>query len=120
MASKAVAGTAYIKADGKQFPLRGSLTVSAAVIEREGISGQDGVHGYKEMPRVPFISCDISDGEDVSVPELMAMTNVTVTAELANGKTYVLRNAWVADAVEIDTVEGQMTVKWEGESCDEV
>lgn len=120
MAARAIAGTAYIKVDGAQYALRGNLTVSIASVEREGIAGQDGTHGFKEMPRVPFIQCDVSDGADVSIKDITDMKDVTVTAELINGKSYVLRNAWVADAVEIDSAEGQMTIKWEGMSGDEI
>lgn len=120
MAAKKIAGTAYIKVDGKQYALRGNMTVSPSKSEREGIAGMDGVHGFKEMPRVPFIECDITDGADVSLPDMQAHDNVTVTAELLNGKTYVLREAWVVGPLDLDAAEGQFTIRWEGMSCDEI
>ena len=48
-----IAGTAYLKVDGAMYPLKGSLTVSISAVERNGIAGQDYVHGYQELPRVP-------------------------------------------------------------------
>ena len=45
---------------------------------------------------------------------LEAVTNATVTAELANGKVYVLRNAWFAGAVELNAAEGTFTARFEG------
>jgi len=49
-----------------------------------------------------------------------AIVNSTVTAELANGKTYVLREAWCRSAFELNTREGQTRVRFEGVSCDEI
>ena len=55
MACRRIAGVAYIFVDGAQYPLRGDLTVSIDTIEREGVAGMDGVHGFTETPRVPWI-----------------------------------------------------------------
>jgi Phage tail tube protein len=115
-----IAGTAFFKVDGNILPLRGAFTVSPSSLTREGISGQDYVHGYSEMPRVPSITGDVSTTPDLSMETLELMTNVTVTAELANGKTYVLREAWCKSALENATREGQMKVTFEGVSCDEL
>ena len=115
-----IAGVAYVSVDGGQLPLRGDFTVSPSSVEREMIAGQDGVHGYREMPRVPFIEGNISLTPEVSIETLDAMKNVTVTVELAVGKGYVLRNATMRAASEIDTAEGQVNLRWEGESCDEI
>ena len=114
-----IAGIAYLAVDGAQYPLRGDFTVSPSSVEREMLAGQDGVHGHREMPRVPFIAGNVSLPPEVSVEALERMRNVTVTAELANGKTYVLREAMTTSAFEIDTAEGQVTVRWEGHRCDE-
>jgi uncharacterized protein YlzI (FlbEa/FlbD family) len=114
------AGIAYVKADGNQLPLKGNYTVSPSRVERTGIAGQDYVHGFEESPRVPFIEGDISLLAEVSIEDLEAMTDVTVTAELANGKVYVLRNAWTKSAFELNTKEGTARVRWEGTDCLEI
>src|SRR6516162_9144322 len=115
-----IAGIAFLKVDGNQFPLRGNFTVSPSPLERAGIAGQDYVHGFSELPRVPYIEGDVSTTPQLSIDALDAMTNVTITAELANGHTYVLREAWCKSAQEINTREGQTRVRFEGISCDEV
>ena len=115
-----IAGVVYLKVDGNQYALKGNLTVSPDLIERTGVAGQDGVHGYTEQARVPYISGDISDSAGLSLEDLRAITNSTVTAELANGKQYVLSNAWTADAFELNTAEGQLSVKFEGMNCQEI
>jgi hypothetical protein len=115
-----VAGTAYCKVDGAQLALKGSFTVSPSAVDRTGIAGQDGVHGYQELPRVPFIEGDISTLPGVSVEDLEQITDATVTAELLNGSVYVLRSAWCKSAFEINTHDGQYRVRFEGVSCDEI
>ena len=115
-----IAGVAYLKVDGAQYPLKGGFTVSPSDTEREGIAGQDYVHGYKEMPRVPFIEGDVSTVPELSIEDINAVTNATVTAELANGRVYVLSGAWCTNATEIDTEEGQFTVRFEGLRCREL
>jgi hypothetical protein len=120
MACRRIAGVAYIYVDGRQYPLRGDLTVSIDMLEREGVAGMDGVHGFTEKPRVPWIEGSISDLGGLSLIALQEMCDVTVTVELANGKVYVLRNAWTSTAREFDAAEGQATVRFEGMSAEEM
>lgn len=120
MASNRVAGVAYVKWNGRQIAARGKWKSNILPTKREGIAGQDGVHGYKEMPRVPTIAGDVTYLEGVSVEELHEIADATITLELANGAVHVLRNAWFADESEVDTEEGSFPVKFEGISGDEI
>jgi hypothetical protein len=115
-----IAGTAFLKIDGNQYPLRGNFTVSPSSLERTMLAGQDYVHGYQELPRVPWIEGDVSTTQEVSLETLEQMVEVTVTAELANEKVYVLKEAACKSALENNTREGQVRVRWEGTSCDEI
>ena len=56
------------------MPLRGNFTVSPSALERAGIAGQDYVHGYSELPRVPYIEGDITTVVGMSTEELEAIT----------------------------------------------
>lgn len=115
-----IAGIAFLKVDSDLYPLRGNFTVSPSPIERTGIAGQDYVHGYSELPRVPFIEGDISLVPELSMEDVALIVNSTVTAELANGKTYSLKEAWCRAALELNTREGQTRVRFEGTSCEEI
>jgi uncharacterized protein YlzI (FlbEa/FlbD family) len=115
-----IAGIAYLKVDGALYPLRGNFVVSPSSLERAGIAGQYYIHGFSEMPRLPSISGDISLVPELSVEDIEAVTVATVTAELANGKTYVLREAWCTSALELNTREGSARVVFQGISCDEI
>ena len=120
MANNRIAGTAFVKYDGRQLPIKGGWKVNFHKLKREGISGQDRVHGYKEMPGVPSIEGEVSTTADVSLPVLLAITDATVTLEHANGKTYVLRNAWTAEDYTVETEDGKISVKFEGMDIDEI
>lgn len=120
MANNRIAGVAFVKYDGRQLPIKGSWEVQFAKLKREGISGQDRVHGYKEMPGVPAIKGKVSTTADVSLPVLLAITDATVTLEHANGKVYVLRNAWTAEEYTVQTEEGELDVTFQGMDIDEI
>jgi hypothetical protein len=120
MAAHKVGGVAFLKVDGGQYLLRGDLIVSPDRVERKGVAGQDGIHGYTETPRVPFITAKLTDTAGLSLAQLQAVVAATVTAELNNGKVYLLREAWAAEARELNTQEGSLEVRFEGMSCEEL
>ncbi|MBB5411700.1 hypothetical protein OKW43_005146 [Paraburkholderia sp. WC7.3g] len=109
-----LAGVAWISMDGQNYMLSGELAYSPADYERESMVGQDRVHGYAEKPRAPFISATLRDAGTLTVKDFNAMTNVTVTLELANGKTVVGRNMWSTEAQEVRTPEATFEIRFEG------
>jgi uncharacterized protein YlzI (FlbEa/FlbD family) len=119
MASR-IAGIAWLRVDGQQYPLRGNFTVSPSPLERKMLAGQDYVHGYSEEPRVPFIEGDVSLVPELLIEDVDAVVNATVTAELANGKVYVLKEAVCKSAHELNSKDGLVRVRFEGTSCDEI
>jgi len=116
----AIAGTAYLKADGAQYDLRGNMTVSVGGFQRETVTGQDGVHGFSQMPKAPFIEADLSDSGGLSLEQIGAITDATITVELINGKVYALQEAWCMGTPELNTAEGSMTVRFEAKRGQEI
>lgn len=119
MAGPLIAGVVFLKIDGQQFQLRGSLNIQPNSLTREGIAGQDGVHGFKETPTVPYMEMELSDNGGLSLVDLQAITNATITAELKSGKTYIGRNAWAAGEFILDTTDGKIKGKFEALSIEE-
>ena len=115
-----VAGIAFLTVDGNQYALRGNFTVSPSPVERTMIAGQDGVHGYQELPRVPYIEGDITTVPGLSLEALITQTDSTVVAQLANYTTYTLTGATVKGGFEANTRDGQVRVRWEGLTCQEI
>ena len=114
------AGISTMSVDGSQYPLRGNFEVSPSPTERTGIAGLDRVHGYSELPRVPSISGDVSLLPDLSIDQVQAIVNATIQADLPNGNSYVLREAWCKSAFVLNAHDGMMRVVFEGTSCDEL
>jgi hypothetical protein len=113
------AGIAFLFVKGQLYALRGNFTVSPSPVERTMLAGQDGVHGYQELPRVPFIEGDISTIRELRLRDLDGQTNVAVVAQLANGWQYKLLGATCKAALEANARDGQVRVRWEGVECQE-
>ena len=109
-----VAGTAYLTVDGLAYALAGDMEYSPSTVSRESLPGQDGIHGYKEMPQAGHISATIRDMGGMSVQALNNMTNNTITVKLANGKLIVGRNMWAVETQTSKVSDGTVEVKWEG------
>lgn len=118
--SNRVGGIIFIKADGEAYQAKGSWTYNLGVAKREGIAGADGVHGYKEMPRVPFIEGTITDKDTLDTKALQSLVDVTVTLELANGKIIALKDAWWAGEGDVTTEEGEIAARFEGMDAEEI
>lgn len=111
-----LAGVAYLSVNGGTLMLAGDLKYQLSGVKRETLTGQDGVHGYSEMPVPGYIEAAVRDAGTAKVSDVNAQTNVTVVAELANGKTIVLRGGWTVETQEVETSEAKFTVRWESPS----
>ena len=117
--TKRLAGIAYVTVDGQQYMLSADLSYQVSSVSRETLVGQDSVHGFSEKPIAGFISGQFRDAGNLSVAAFNAMTDVSVVAQLANGKIITGRNMWTVDAQEVKTMEATFEVKWEGFSVEE-
>ncbi|MGY3278126.1 phage tail tube protein [Bradyrhizobium sp. S3.7.6] len=115
-----IGGVLSLRVDGTQYEARGSFQVTPGKVRRTGVAGQDFVHGYIEEPIVPQIKGDISIGNLLSLEQLEQITDSTVQVQLANGRTYVLTDAWVTAAFTIDAHDGKVDVTFEGLDCQEI
>ena len=113
------AGTLYVRIDGAQRDAIGNWTYNLGSPKREAIVGADRVHGYREMPQVPYIEGEITDESALSLAALQNLTDATVTLELANGKLICLRDAWYAADGTVGTEQGNVQVRFEGRSAEE-
>jgi len=114
-----LAGTANLSVDGKSYMLVADFEYNPSKKTRETLSGMDDVHGYSEKPRPGSISATIRDSGGLTVADLNDMTNVTIVAELANGKTIIGRNMWTIEDQTAKAADATIEVKWEGPSVTE-
>jgi hypothetical protein len=106
-------GIIQVQVNGVIMDAKGEFSYGYGIPKREAIPGQDGIHGYKEVPQVAFIEGTITDRTDLDVAALFAGTDQTVTCALANDKTLALRNSWYAGDGQGSTSEGELKVRWE-------
>jgi hypothetical protein len=107
-------GIISVKVDGKIYQAKGAFTYNPGIPLRTPIMGSDSQHGFKEEPQPGFIEGEFTDSNTLDVPNLLKLQNVTVTIELANGKMFVLRNAYYAGEGTTSTDEGNIGVRFEG------
>jgi hypothetical protein len=120
MANQRVAGLIQLQTNGEVLRAKGAFTYNLGKPMREAVVGSDGVHGYKETPQVAFIEGAITDAGDLDLAALATLRDATVNLKLGNGKMVVLNAAWFAGEGSGSTEEGEVAVRWEGSSAEEV
>ncbi len=114
-----VGGTCHVLVDGVQQSAKGEFTYNLGAPKREPVIGEDGVHGYSEQHQVSRIEGEITDNESLDLEGLVNMNGVTVTLELANGKTITQPNSWYAGDGDVRTREGNVQFLFHGAGATE-
>ncbi|QJC78895.1 phage tail tube protein [Pseudomonas umsongensis] len=115
-----IGGIIALKLNGDMYFAKGNFTYNLGKPKKEGVVGSDRVHGYKEVPQVPFIEGEITDRNELNLEDLVTLDDATATLELANGKVIMLREAWYAGEGTGNTEEGNIALRLEGMSAEEV
>ena len=113
-------GIISIKKNGEILDAKGNFTYNKGSVKRDAVVGHDRVHGYKELPQVPFIEGEVTDSNGLSLEDFTNTVDATITLDLANGKTFVLRDAWYASEGNVQTEEGNIAVRFEGMDGEEI
>ncbi len=120
MANQRVAGLIQLQTNGEVLRAKGTFTYNLGKPKRDAVVGADGIHGFKETPQVAFIEGAITDAGDVDLATLSVLRDATGNLKLGNGKMVVLNSAWYAGEGTGNTEEGEIAVRWEGSSAEEV
>lgn len=84
-------------------------------VEREGVVGDGGVHGYVEKTIIPSCEITITDRDDVKLSDLAKITNGTVIFRAQNGgKSYTLVNAFSKGNFELTAGQGEVAIVFYG------
>ena len=108
------AGVASLTIDGTNRDVKGELKYDPTSFKNERIGGQSGMLGHKRMPKDGSIGAKIMDDGTLTVRDFQDMTDVTIVAVLANGKTVSGSGLCQTGEIEVDTEEGTFDVKFEG------
>ena len=121
MAGSLLAGTATLSVNGATYALVGEFGYKVATVARSSLVGMDGYHGTKEKPVPGKIKAKLRDTGGLSVASSNQLTDVTVTAILANGKVIVGRqmSTVTPDGEMVESEDAVLDVEWEGPDVSE-
>ncbi|MEK6788508.1 MAG: phage tail tube protein [Pseudomonadota bacterium] len=111
---KRIAGTTFVKVDGQQLELEGKMEAPLTDTTRETKMGVAGVAGYKEMERLKYIKGTFYMRPDFPLEKLRTMTDAVVTADFANGFSYILSGAVLVGEPALDPSEGTVELEFNG------
>jgi hypothetical protein len=109
-----VAGICFIKVDGQQFEVKGSVEAPLMSTMRENVMSLTGLAGFKETAQRQFIKVLGVFTRDFPVNLFRSSTNMTVTAEMANGKVYTLAGAYLEGEIVASGDEGEVEMEFTG------
>lgn len=115
-----VAGYMEISVNGSKLAAEGAFTYDLGIPKREGVVGPDAHHGYKEMPKVPYIEGSIIVKADTDVTAICNLTNAKIDLTLATEKIISLGDAYYAGDGIGNTDTGSLAVRFEGMRAEEV
>jgi hypothetical protein len=110
-------GRCFITVAGKRLGSKEKAKMGYGNPERKGVTGDTGVLGYQENTTVPFIECVIPHKYDVSLKDLAAIKDATISFSTDTGRSYVFTNAWCAKSLELDG--GDVSLRFEAMACEE-
>ncbi len=109
-----LAGICYIKVDGTQLTVEGGVECPISRTKKERIEALAGVAGYKETVQPPYVKLSAIYDADFPRSTLEQGSNMTVTAELANGTVYTLTGAWLEGDAAVKVDEGKIDLEFSG------
>jgi hypothetical protein len=115
-----VAGTLFLAVNGTSIPAKGNFSVGFGSEKKTAVIGVSGIHGFKGETQVPFIEGTITNRSGLDVKALLAIEDATITLQFQGGKTLVLRQAWHAGDGTLNADEGEIAVRFEGLSLEEI
>ena len=113
-------GRIYVRVNGELLlSQEGAKLGNITGVERTAVVGND-VHGYTEKAVVPFIEVPITHTVETKLMEMAKIDEASITFECDSGKVYVLRQAWLANALELEAGGKPVSLRFEGKKVEEV
>ena len=108
-----ISGTFYLKINNKLLHASGEFSFSQGIPKREAVLSSNSHVGYREEQTTAFVEGDLID-KDINHTELFNTVDATITLELANGKTFVLSNAYCCGDTKASTDGKIAGIRFEG------
>lgn len=112
--AKRVAGICYVKVDGEQLEVSGGIEVPIVDVKRETVMGLAGPAGLKETALEPYVKVSAIFMPAFPIDKLRTSIDMTVTAEMANGKVYTLSGAFLKGEPSAKGEDGTVELEFGG------
>ena len=112
--ARPVGGIISFMRNGRRLLVKGNLTYGLGTAKRTAVVGLDGPHGFKVERQVPYFEGTITDDGELDLKELFEGTSDQIVAQLENGRTMALNDAWYAGEGSVSVEEGEVSVRFEG------
>lgn len=109
-----IAGTFYMEIDGVLQWATGECEFNPGVPKREAKMASFGLVGFSEEPMPASAKCKIFDRSSFDVKKLGTLEAATIQFKLANGKTWMLRDAFCTGDLTIQLRSGEIDVEFIG------
>lgn len=112
---------AYIKVDGTLLATMPGAKLDIGGQVRSSVVGDNKVHGFSSAIKPAMLECEVSLGQGMSLDQLRNITDATVTYEADTGQTWVVRQAFVTETLNVTAGEGgKVALKFEGQPAEEM
>lgn len=109
-----------VKVDGDIVLNKPGFTFRAGGMQRETVTGDNGVHGFTETPMGARLAGNLSHTEAQDLLALGEIDNATILVETNTGQQYVMRSAWMTDLPELNTQGGETSVAFESKKAERI
>jgi hypothetical protein len=113
-------GIAYLKIDGVQQELKGNWSYRPSFEKKTAIKANSAVAGFKGEWMEPYLEGEFVNSQKLDLNKLVNIENATVTLVEPTGKTFILSEAWYAGDGIGNTEEGNVAVRFEGKTGEEI
>ncbi|WP_370236635.1 phage tail tube protein [Brevundimonas sp.] len=113
-------GRAKIRVNGKVYDTERGSTLDPGGVKREPRPGSNTTSGFTEELVPSTVEATILFGEGDSVTEINRITDAVIMFECDTGQSYVVRNGYSAEPVQLTEGEGKAKVVFKGEAAEEM
>lgn len=114
-----VVGQMTVKIDGVTYPTAGETTLDIGGPVRAPVKGDYDASSFSETTEPSKAEVTLLYKNGVSLGALRAIDNATLTLEADNGTTWIVRNAYAADAISFGQ-DGKAKVTFQGPPAEEM
>lgn len=115
-----IAGVITLTVDGVKQSCAGDFQFNLGTPERTTLVGQDGVHGFSETPRAPWIEGNLRYTKGFDVKAFFNKDGVDAQLRLCTGETFVFIDGWVNGDGTVSTTEATIPFRFDAMSAEKV